>query len=166
MSIKMFEPVCFGCGKSLGLMDEGELRALEDCSNGLGCLCFVCEPEPSSVSPSIFSEMHGNEIFQIGDTSLKLDWKKRGYPVLVELRAHERTLMHGLSSYTKVNRNTEFWGVLENLYDDRICPGCNGLSFNHELYGVHPCQVCGDRGSIKVLKKWLVSLLDGTVKNV
>lgn len=156
---------CGRCGREMGRLDEEEFFAFVEDESSSG-LCFDCEPLAAQSEPDIFLNMQEGDIFTIGGGNLIYGKSVLGNLRLLANPPHEHTRARGLSSYTNLNRNNENRGILENLYDDRICPGCDGLSFNFDLYGVHPCNICGDKGSIKVLKKWVVSLIGGVVENV
>lgn len=155
---------CSKCHKEMGVLDTAEYFAFVADEHDPG-QCFDCEPFGAGLKPMIFRNMLEGDDFQLGEVTFRLIQSELVCGGLVHERTHERTRLRGLSSYTNLNRNTKNLGVLENLYDDRICPGCNGLSFNHDLYGVHPCEICGDKGSLKVLKKWVVSLIGGVVEH-
>lgn len=149
----------------MGELDTVEYFAFVSDENDSG-LCFDCEPIAAQSKPEIFRDMLNGDRFVLGDYASVFVVESHKLRNAIEVNPHARALSPGLSSYTKLNRNTEFAGVLEYLYDHRICPGCDGLSFNHDLYGFHPCEICGDKGEVKVLKKWVVSLIGGVVENV
>lgn len=166
MSMDVVKTVrCSKCGQSLGDLTLDEFNAVFDDVYG-SRLCFDCEPLGAMSRPEIFWNMLEGDEFTIGDTVLV-----RGEFLLVESsrtheRTHERTCARGLSSYTYLNRITKNWGVLEELVEYVVCPGCRGHSFYVGIYGGESCGLCGDHGSIPVLAEWVRFLLNGVRENV
>lgn len=160
----VINPSCIECGRKVGDLSAEEADVFY--ASGISMVCFDCEPFGTVGRPVELIPVELGTLNMLARLQLSDRMADEFCRAIAHARAHEHTRARGLSSYTNLNRNHEFASVLEKLYDDRICPGCDGLSFNHDLYGAPPCKICGDIGSIKVLKRWVVSLLGGVVENV
>jgi hypothetical protein len=161
MSSNVFEPSCIGCGKSLGFMDVGELAALEDCSSGSGCLCFDCDPEAASTTPSIFLQWSENELFDIGDTGFQIRDGQLKVIGVSRAHAHERTRLRVLSSYTYLNRNSKNQALLSNGLVLSGCGKCRGTGELDGFVYIAECDACGGSGVLEsavIIPAWILGV--------
>lgn len=156
----VFTPTCTKCGKGMGAMSEDEL-AVVILSDGDSVLCFDCDPESASTTPSLFWKWQESDLFTLGDVVLQVYGNYMQVIGASHAHAHERTHARGLSSYTYLNRNLHNHALLGDGVEVKACGRCHGEGFINTFYGLVPCDDCQGVGVVEVaimLPHWILGL--------
>jgi len=151
-------PCCVNCGRVVGELDEHEKEAF--LSDGWdSCLCFDCDPDSASTTPSIFWRWQEGDGFNLD--GVELDVKVYGSTghLYLATRAHEGARARVLSSYTYLNRNLKNSALLGNGLEVSMCPVCFGDGVNEVSDQTQPCCKCSGLGTIPVavvIPLWLI----------
>jgi hypothetical protein len=141
----LHEPVCYSCGKSLGAMSLDELKALNDCSEGAGCLCFDCDPDSAATVPAIFWAWHPGDVFVFGPYGAESEYAFKVIDDCSHLRMCERVCARAacLSSSTYLNNQHQNSPLkIGELPDFEDCPNCSQgfMLFSNGLYRCTHCE--------------------------
>lgn len=152
---------CNNCGKRMGSVSEEEFDAM--ITNDFGAnLCFDCDPESASTTPSVFWQWQPGELIDIGDSRLCVAASGREIVEVGFVPPHERTrCARGLSSYTNLNRNIKNRVNLSNGLEIALCPVCMGNCEVEVSDQFMPCPKCDGVGTVVtaiVLPSWILGL--------
>jgi len=140
-----FNPACVNCGARMGEMSEEEFASLV-IQDGDAGLCFDCDPDSASTTPSLFWQWKEGDVFVLGDASFVVSQRENSESSILWL-SHTRALARArscLSSSTYLNRfNDDRPQWVKDLPQWKLCPKCKDEVLTVFTDGWH-CKNCGN----------------------